>query len=62
MSGDLKAVVRAEIADLSSNEAIRFVDGADHGSILGNEQYAQQVTDAILDVIEAAQTGEPMAQ
>ena len=28
----------------------------------GNEAYAQQVSDAILNVIEAAQTGEPLAQ
>jgi pimeloyl-ACP methyl ester carboxylesterase len=42
---------------LSSNSVIRIVDGANHGSIIGNEQYAQQVTDATLDVIHAAQTG-----
>lgn len=34
----------------------------DHGSILDNEQYAQQVSDAILAVIRAAQTGETLAQ
>jgi pimeloyl-ACP methyl ester carboxylesterase len=51
-----------ELSTYSSNTVTRFVEGADHGSILGNEQYAQQVTDAILDVIEATQTGEPLAQ
>ena len=53
---------RAEIATYSSNSVPRLIEGADHLSILGNEQYAQEVTDAILDVIEAAETGEPMAQ
>ncbi len=54
--------IRDEIASLSTNEAVRYVDGADHLSILGNEQYAQQVTDAILDVIDAVTTGEPLTQ
>jgi hypothetical protein len=39
----------------------RVIEGANHGSILGDERHAQQVSDAILDVIEAAQTGEPLA-
>jgi hypothetical protein len=39
----------------------RVIEGANHGSILGNEQYAQQVSDAILGVIEAAHTGQPLA-
>jgi pimeloyl-ACP methyl ester carboxylesterase len=52
---------RAEISTYSSNSVTRTVEGADHVSILGNEQYAQQVSDAILDVIEAARTGHPLA-
>jgi pimeloyl-ACP methyl ester carboxylesterase len=52
---------REEIATYSGNRVIRVVEGANHGSILGNEQYAQQVSAAILDVIEAAQTGQPLA-
>lgn len=48
------------ITEFSSNSVTRYVEGSDHGSILGSEPYAQQVTDAILDVIEAAQTGEPL--
>ncbi len=50
-----------ELSTYSSNSVTRIVEGADHGSILGNEAYAQQVTGAILDVIEAARTGEPLA-
>lgn len=49
---------REEITTLSSNSATRFVEGAGHGSILGNEQYAMQVTNAILDVIEVVETGD----
>jgi hypothetical protein len=52
---------REEISTYSSNSVTRIVEGADHLSILGNEQYARQVTDAILDVIEAAQAGERLA-
>ncbi len=52
---------REEIATYSSNSVTRMIEGAGHGSILGNEQYARRVNDAILDVIEAAQTGQPLA-
>lgn len=47
---------------LSSNHVVRVVEGSDHGSIIGNEQYAQLVTNATHEVVEAAQTGEPLAQ
>lgn len=53
---------RDAVATYSSNSVVRMVEGANHGSILGDEQYAQQVTAAILDVIAASQTGEPLAQ
>jgi pimeloyl-ACP methyl ester carboxylesterase len=52
---------REAIAAFSSNSVTRILAGADHGSILGNEQYAQQVSDAILDVIDAASTGERLS-
>jgi pimeloyl-ACP methyl ester carboxylesterase len=52
---------RAEISTYSSNSMTRSIAGADHVSILGNEQYAQHVSDAILDVIEAARTGQRLA-
>jgi hypothetical protein len=38
-----------------------MIEGADHGSILGNEAYASQVSAAILDVIASAQTGNALA-
>jgi pimeloyl-ACP methyl ester carboxylesterase len=50
-----------EVATFSSNSVTRVIEGANHWSVLGSEQHAQQVSDAILDVIEAAQTGEPLA-
>jgi pimeloyl-ACP methyl ester carboxylesterase len=56
------AVFREEMATFSSNSVTRYIEGADHGSILGNEQYAQQVSKAILDVIQASKTGSPLAQ
>jgi pimeloyl-ACP methyl ester carboxylesterase len=54
--------VWASVPEFSSNSRVLTVEGSNHGSIIGNEQYAQQVSDAILDVIEAAETGEPLAQ
>jgi pimeloyl-ACP methyl ester carboxylesterase len=41
---------REETSTYSSNSVTRIIEGANHGSILGNQQYAQQVSDAILDV------------
>jgi pimeloyl-ACP methyl ester carboxylesterase len=60
MAGERRAGLREEIAGFSSNTITRTVEGADHGSILGNEAYAYQVTDAILDVIQAAVADEPL--
>jgi pimeloyl-ACP methyl ester carboxylesterase len=59
---DHLAAFRQETAAYSSNSVARMIEGADHSTILGNEQYARQVSDAILDVIEGARTGEPLAQ
>ena len=50
-----------KVATYSSNSVTRVIEGANHGSILGNEQYAQQVSETILDVMEAAQAGQPLA-
>lgn len=44
----------------SSNDVVRVVEGADHGTIIGSEHYAGQVSDAVYDVLEAAQTGKPL--
>lgn len=49
--------LKQEMSAYSTNSISRDIEGANHGSILGEEQYAQQVTDAILDVVEATQSG-----
>lgn len=43
-----------KIATYSSNSATLVIEGANHGSILGNEQFSQRVSDAILGLVEAA--------
>lgn len=53
--------IQQETATYSSNSVTYIVEGSNHGSIIGTEDYAQQVTDAILDVIESARTGEPLS-
>jgi pimeloyl-ACP methyl ester carboxylesterase len=52
--------IQQEMAAYSSNSRTEFVEGADHGSIIGNEEHAQHISDAILDVIESAQTVTPL--
>ncbi|MBX3081516.1 MAG: alpha/beta fold hydrolase [Anaerolineae bacterium] len=46
-----------QLADLSTNGAVRVVEGANHGTIVSEPQYAAQVSQAVLDVIEASRTG-----
>ena len=46
------AAGREKIANASSNSTVQVIDGATHGSILGNEGHAQQVSDAILKMIQ----------
>lgn len=55
------AAYRQEVAGYSTNSVTRTIEGANHGSILGNEEYARQVSDAIFAVLTAAQTGAPLA-
>ena len=52
----LFAQIKQDMAAYSTNSVSRDIEGANHGSILGQEQYAQQVSTAILDVIKAAST------
>lgn len=56
----LKAIW-GQVAVFSSNSVTRVIEGADHGSIQGNEQYAAQISNAIREVIESARTGQPLA-
>ena len=50
----------SQVAVHSSNSVTRVIDGADHGSIQGNEQYAAQISAAIREVIESARSGQPL--
>lgn len=54
-------VTQKEIEGYSSNAVTRTIEGSNHVSILGNEAFARQVTSAILDVIRAGQTDEPLS-
>jgi pimeloyl-ACP methyl ester carboxylesterase len=45
----------------SSNSLFRVVTGSDHGTILSDERYAAQISTAIVEVIEAARTGQALA-
>ena len=41
----------------SSNKVVRVVDGATHGSIIGQPEYVTQIYQAVQDVIRSATTG-----
>ena len=53
---------RGEVGTYTSNNVTRVIEGTNHGTILGNEQYAQQVSNAIRDVIAVAEMGQPLSQ
>jgi hypothetical protein len=50
-----------ELAALSTNSIYQEVAGANHISLVTNEQYAASVSQAIKRVIEAARSGQPLA-
>src|SRR6476620_159213 len=45
---------------LSTNSVWRVVDGATHQGLLGEKQYAVQTSKAVLDVVTAARTNQPL--
>ncbi len=51
-----------ELAGLSSNSGYHLVDGATHMSLVLKQEHAHQTSEAILNVVEAARTGQPLAQ
>jgi pimeloyl-ACP methyl ester carboxylesterase len=53
--------LQAELLALSSNSVQHIVDGASHGSLVFNQQNAQETSRAILQVVEAARIGQPLA-
>jgi pimeloyl-ACP methyl ester carboxylesterase len=52
--------LQAEQAALSTNSRTRLIDGATHGGLVRNEPYARQTSAAILQVVDAARTGQPL--
>ena len=59
---DTELALQMELAALSSDSIYQVVDGARHITLLTDEQYSQQVSDAVIRVVEAARTGEPLVQ
>ena len=58
---DTERALQLELAALSTNSLYQEIDGAGHITLLTDKQYARLVSEAILQVIEAARTGEPLA-
>ncbi len=52
--------LQAELVHLSSNSVQRIVVGATHGSLLTDRDHAQATIAAILQVVTAARTGQPL--
>jgi pimeloyl-ACP methyl ester carboxylesterase len=48
-------------AGLSTNSLTRVIDGATHAGLVDNQGYAMQTSVAILQVVHAARTGQPVA-
>lgn len=61
MYADVLTQLQAELSKLSTNSRHVTVQGATHEGLVSQREYAQAVTDAILQVVEAARTGEPLA-
>jgi pimeloyl-ACP methyl ester carboxylesterase len=59
---DIKFSLQHELAALSTNSIYQEIAGANHISLVANEQYAALVSQAIIQVVEAARTGQPLAQ
>lgn len=51
----------AELAGLSSNSDYRLVEGATHMSLALKREHAAQTSAAVLQVVEAIRTGQPLA-
>lgn len=59
---DTERALQSELAALSSNSLYQEIEGAGHISLVTDPQFAAPVSEAILRVVESAQTGEPLAQ
>ena len=54
--------LQAQLPALSSNSKHITVVGATHEALVSQQAYAQSVGSAIVEVIEAVRTGEPLVQ
>jgi pimeloyl-ACP methyl ester carboxylesterase len=59
---ELLSELQQAVGGYSSNSTTRYIEGANHGSIIGDPQYAQEVTNAVLDVIASAENGSRLEQ
>jgi pimeloyl-ACP methyl ester carboxylesterase len=50
------------MASLSTNSVHRVVDGASHEALVGEETYAATTSRAILEVVSAVRTGQPLSR
>ncbi len=53
-------LMQEELLVLSSNHALRVVEGASHASLVMAEPYAIETSDAIVTVVEAVRSGQPL--
>jgi pimeloyl-ACP methyl ester carboxylesterase len=56
------AEMQDDLADLSSNSIHRVIAGTTHESLVYDEEDAQSTIAAILEVVEVARTGQPLAR
>ena len=59
---DVLTALQAELPKLSSNSMHLTVQGATHDGLVCQREHALVVADAIRQVVEAAHTGQPLAQ
>jgi hypothetical protein len=57
---DVLTKLQAELPALSSNSTHITVEGANHYTLVSMQKYADVVSNTILKVVKAAQTGEPL--
>ncbi len=62
MYAEVLTKLQNELPALSSNSQHITIQGATHYTMVSKPEYAEQVSDAILRVVEAARTGEPLTQ
>ncbi len=59
---DVLTSLQAELPKLSSNSKHITVEGATHYTLVSMQSYASVVSDAILEVIDVVNTGEPLTK